>query len=229
MALNDRRQSIGPISNGIDFLGYVVRSDYLLVRRRVVNRVKARLIEYQKKLVTKERDYIAFKYDLSLLERLRATWSSYMAHFKMANAYRLKKSLAERFSWTGDLFYQDKDRLRIVNSAPPRLHTLKGQYRFFLGKYPKSILFFQVGRFFEFYDKQAEIVQEVLELKRTGSARGFRAWCGFPVSSKERYLGWFIKQGFTVCVIREGGVWLSGVKKRSITEYWTSISARSIH
>ena len=161
------------------------------------------------------------------MEKLRDTWSSYMAHFKMANAYLLKKRLSERFSWIGDLYYHEKDRLKIVNRAPSRLHTLKGQYRFFLGRYPKAILFFQVGRFFEFYDKQAEIVQEVLGLKGTGSTRGFRARCGFPVSSKVRYLRWFMEQGFTVRVIREGGVWLSGVKKRSIAERWTSISARS--
>lgn len=249
LCLNDKRQAIGPIRNGVDFLGYIVRPDYLLVRRRVVNRLKARLIEYQKKLIVEKPVLIkhvlakagmgkvshspyqvrgrVLKYDISVMEKLRDTWSSYMAHFKMANAYLLKKRLSERFSWIGDLYYHEKDRLKIVNRAPSRLHTLKGQYRFFLGRYPKAILFFQVGRFFEFYDKQAEIVQEVLGLKGTGSTRGFRARCGFPVSSKERYLRWFMEQGFTVRVIREGGVWLSGVKKRSIAERWTSISARS--
>ncbi|HHT9146217.1 MAG TPA: hypothetical protein ACFYD4_11190 [Candidatus Wunengus sp. YC61] len=54
LALNDRRQAIGPIRNGVDFLGYIVRPDYLLVRRRVVNRFKARLMEYQKKLIVEK-------------------------------------------------------------------------------------------------------------------------------------------------------------------------------
>ena len=220
LALNDRRQAIGPIRNGIDFLGYIVRPDYLLVRRRVVNRFKARLMEYQKKLIVEKKGHIVLKYDISEMEKLRDTWSSYMAHFKMANAYLLKKRLAERSSWIGDLFYHDKDRLKIVNRAPSRLRTLKGQYRYFLGKYPNSILFFQVGRFFEFYDRQAEIIQGFSQLKEMEETRGFRKRRGFPLSLKERYLKKFFSMNFEVCVIKEALDGLSGIKNRCVTELY---------
>lgn len=227
LCLNDKRQAIGPIRNGVDFLGYIVRLDYLLVRRRVVNRFKARLMEYQKKLIVEKKSHIVLKYDISVMEKLRDTWSSYMAHFKMANAYLLKKALTDRFSWIGELFYHDKDRLKIVNRAPSRLHTLKGQYRFFLGKYPKSILFFQVGRFFEFYDKQADIVQGFSELKEMEATRGFRKRCGFHVSLKERYLKMFLRMNFGVCVVKEALYGLSRIKKRSVTELYLPISLRA--
>ncbi len=32
----NNRQRLQPVSDGVDFLGYVIRPDYLLVRRRVV-------------------------------------------------------------------------------------------------------------------------------------------------------------------------------------------------
>jgi hypothetical protein len=45
------KQRLAPVSNGIDFLGYIVRRDYLLVRRRVVNNLKAKLRAYEARLV----------------------------------------------------------------------------------------------------------------------------------------------------------------------------------
>ena len=44
------------------------------------------------------------------------------------------------------VFYYDMGRLKMLDRVPARLHTIKGQYLFFLGRYPKPILFFQVVR-----------------------------------------------------------------------------------
>lgn len=46
------KQRLQPVSNGIDFLGYIVRRDYLLVRRRVINHLKEKLRTYEKQWVT---------------------------------------------------------------------------------------------------------------------------------------------------------------------------------
>ncbi|HPJ96691.1 MAG TPA: reverse transcriptase/maturase family protein [Syntrophales bacterium] len=40
LRLHPKRRKLLPISNGIDFLGYIIRRDYILVRRRVVNNLK---------------------------------------------------------------------------------------------------------------------------------------------------------------------------------------------
>ncbi len=76
LRLNHKRQSLQPVSNGIDFLGYVVRRDYVLVRRRVVNNLKSKIETYQKRLIEKEPPYIRILYDYQLLEKLRATLAS---------------------------------------------------------------------------------------------------------------------------------------------------------
>jgi hypothetical protein len=44
------RERLRPVSDGEDFLGYIVRRDYRLVRRRVVAALKARLRDYRELL-----------------------------------------------------------------------------------------------------------------------------------------------------------------------------------
>lgn len=103
LELNNKRERLGLISNGIDFLGYIVRPDYLLARRRVVNRLKGRLMQYQKRVIKKRSDYGVVIYNPIVLEKVMRTWHSYMAHLKMANTYRLKEKLLKGFAWLRDV------------------------------------------------------------------------------------------------------------------------------
>ena len=181
LELNSKREKLGLISNGIDFLGYIVRPDYLLVRRRVVNRLKGRLTQYQKRVIKKRSDCRFMIYNPEVLEKVMRTWHSYMAHLRMANTYRLKEMLLRRFGWLREVFKMDGVKLKRMHEAPVTLRTLKGRYRFFLGSHPGSIILFQVGRFYELYDRQAEIVIKVLGLKGMTTKRGFQTRCGFLV------------------------------------------------
>jgi len=73
LSLHPKRRKIAPVSSGVDFLGYIVRPKYTLVRRRVVNNLKSKIISGQAR---------------------KETIASYMGHFKWANTYRLKKHLS---------------------------------------------------------------------------------------------------------------------------------------
>ena len=81
LQLHPRRQKLLPVSAGIDFLGYIVRQDYTLVRRRVINNLKA-------KLRIKHVDP----------EKLRSTIASYLGHFKWANSYHLTEKIGFNLS-----------------------------------------------------------------------------------------------------------------------------------
>ncbi|MBC2694754.1 MAG: RNA-directed DNA polymerase [Desulfobacteraceae bacterium] len=52
LSLNEKKQSLQPVKNGINFLGYIVRKDYMLVRRRAANNLREKLSYFEKKLVT---------------------------------------------------------------------------------------------------------------------------------------------------------------------------------
>jgi len=88
LRLNDSRTKLQPVSNGIDFLGYIIRRDYILVRRRVINNMDLKL-RYFGKYKLKNLDY-------EILEGLRSSLQSYLGHFKLANSYQLKQGLSKR-------------------------------------------------------------------------------------------------------------------------------------
>ncbi len=229
LTLNNKREKSSQISNGIDFLGYIVRPHYFLVRRRVVNRLKGKMVQFQKRLSKHKSDYDFISYNPVVLENVLGTWHSYMAHLDMARTYRLKEMLLRRFSWLRDLFQLDGVKLKRVHEAPLTLRTLKGQYRFFSGRHPAAIIFFQVGRFYEMYDRQAEIAVNVLGLKEMNNTRGFRDRCGFPVNLKKRYLERLLRSGFTVFIVNEGEGWLQRVKGRKFVEGWFPASCRFLY
>jgi len=80
LRLHPKRRKLLPISNGIDFLGYIVRSRYILVRRRVVNNLKEKIRQFR---MAKVKDF----------KKFRDMVASYLGHFRWANSYRLTNKL----------------------------------------------------------------------------------------------------------------------------------------
>ncbi len=88
LTLNYRLIKLRPASDGIDFLGYIVRKDYILVRRRVINNMDRKLKYFEQ--------YGLKGLDNEMLEGLRNSVQSYLGHFKWANSYRLRENLLKR-------------------------------------------------------------------------------------------------------------------------------------
>jgi len=84
LTLHPKRRKLQPISNGIDFLGYIVRRNYILVRRRVINNMKTKLRYFQKSS------------RVAMLKDLQSSIQSYLGHLKWANSYNLIKKLATK-------------------------------------------------------------------------------------------------------------------------------------
>ncbi len=80
LQLHPKRRKLLPIAAGIDFLGYIVRYDYILVRRRVINNMRTKIKQFNKSTTEENCD-------------IQATIASYMGHFKWANSYRLIKKI----------------------------------------------------------------------------------------------------------------------------------------
>lgn len=84
--LNKNKTHLQLCEKGIDFLGYIIRKKYILVRKRVVNNLKQKLWYYQRNKFS----------DLYALKNMNHTIRSYYGHFKHANSYRLVKSINEK-------------------------------------------------------------------------------------------------------------------------------------
>jgi RNA-directed DNA polymerase len=129
LSLHPNKTILQPTPNGINFLGYVIKKDCMLVRNRTVRACKKRLYFFNHLLNPK--DYpisnapqmmiLAKKYreeswvppinpDLYIVSSMRATINSYYGIFCFADSYRLRKKLYE--DNFGDLkkFFEPKDK-----------------------------------------------------------------------------------------------------------------------
>lgn len=198
------RQRLAPVSNGVDFLGYIVRREYLLVRRRVANHLQSRLRDFEARLVSEENGIRRYRFDAAALDELAATLSSYLGHFKRAHSWNLWQSIRRRFDFLSRYFDFDATRWRLMRkyATPKTLVRARNQYRHFRWRFPNDALLFQVGRFVEFYDVGANPVAHQLGLEPLrANRRG--AQYGFPIRQTKRHLQTLLEAGFNVTLIAE--------------------------
>jgi len=184
LELNDRRK-LRPVSDGIDFLGYVVRPGYLLVRRRVVGafREHANLTEQtllSMGMKTDGRPIFPWKHELT--DEMRQWLSSYISHFEKASSRRLILSLRSRFVWLDEYFVWQENR--VVPRCPVPRHALRysQQILWFRIHLPGHVLVIQRGKFWKFVPCNPQSADMRL--------------CGFPAA-------WIGETGRRVCGIAE--------------------------
>ncbi len=124
LELNTRYAAITDVRNGIDFIGYIIRPDYVLVRRRSINNLRQRLDRFEKTCVkvsgvADERGYASEKlYAIAdnprELEHLRGVVASYAGHFKWGDTTRLRRSLFVRYPWLNALYRLDAEAMPLV-------------------------------------------------------------------------------------------------------------------
>jgi hypothetical protein len=241
LSLNDRYQSVLPVSNGIDFLGYIIRQDYSLVRRRVVNNLKSKLNWFKERLVEgchsreggnpEKRRLDA---QLSLSPQV-VSWE----HSDMTNAYvcRYDYELFERLratiaSYWGHLKWADSYNLR--NSILKHYEFLKEFLSFEqeaikpLFKFPALFSSVQMQYcyykdrfkdavvFFQvgsFYEFYGRICDALGTLKNIPSnKRG--ALYGFPMKLQEQYMRKVLSKGLPVVLVHETGMNYGRIKER---------------
>jgi hypothetical protein len=137
--LNTRYAAITDVRNGIDFIGYIIRPDYVLVRRRSVNNLRQRLEKFERECVTVtcrgeanvspasplpgssakagKADEACFAptklygiaHNPEAIQRLRGVVASYSGHFKWGDTHRLRRSIFRRYPWLNALYRLDGD------------------------------------------------------------------------------------------------------------------------
>ena len=98
-----------PVGAGLDFLGFIVRPRYRLVRRRIVCRCWSMLASFERQHRPQRSDW---RIGPEAMERLRARLSSWLGHFRHADAGRLWQRLCARFDWLAGLFLRPESALR---------------------------------------------------------------------------------------------------------------------
>ncbi|MFN3480894.1 MAG: reverse transcriptase domain-containing protein [Thermodesulfovibrionales bacterium] len=214
LSLNERYQSVMPVSNGIDFLGYIIRQDYILVRQRVINNLRSKLNWFEKRLITENEGYKIIRYDYKLIERLRSVLASYLGHIKWADAYRLKWAVLKRYDFLKEYISFDDGRVRLLHRYCEIFPSLRSQYLYYACLFREMAVFFQVGGFYEFYGMPwREDALAILKLKKLKkNKRG--AIYGFPVGLERRYTERLVNKGIPVVIIKETDRYIGRIKER---------------
>jgi len=75
---------IAKVENGIDFLGYIIRPKYMLIRKRVVNNFKYKKMQFLKNEFDSNNSC-----SVESAKKFKQMNASYYGHFKWADSYRL--------------------------------------------------------------------------------------------------------------------------------------------
>lgn len=155
LTLNDRRR-LRPVSDGIDFLGYIVRPDYVLVRRRVVGACYTRLARAEAVLVQQglridAPDRPVYPWPWPVLNEVYRVLNAYLGHFRHANSRRLIQRLWARFPWLAEYYRWDGVRLTWAFRQPRPALRLDQQKAQFSSGLPGHILVVQLGNWCELW------------------------------------------------------------------------------
>ncbi len=138
--------TLAPIDNGADFLGYIVRPHYTLVRKRVLGNFHEKMQWFERCIVKPQNQGVLLDLHPDNVKKLRATLASYWGHFKHANSYRLCGALVKRYSWLKLLFGFSSDWQQIYPLYEPQTPLrYKGQQGFFAQYFPQCCLLMQCG------------------------------------------------------------------------------------
>lgn len=206
-------------------LGYIVRPGYRLVRKRVVGNLRARLNDFARDHLRHgaigRNPYRHLQLRPKGAQGLRQTLASYLGHFRHANSYRLVQGLFHAYPWLNELFALKTAPLGLVRRDAPVVapRSLAAQYAWFVRRFTSGCLFFQVGRFIEFYGQQAHLAAGWFGLKLGSSRHGLGPCCGFPVRLLKRYKARARQLHLSYAVVAHTGqVLQTGLQCRELTE-----------
>lgn len=171
------QKTLKPVNQGADFLGYIIRPHYLLVRRRVVGNLKAKLNVFAKQLIQKQNQQTQYYLNPELVEAIRATLASYLGHFKHAHSLKLIQSIWQKYNWLNDLFeFNEKDYQLILKYSPAKTLGFKQQLQFFRDHYPGAKLQVEYGRrTLHFLPDNNLGIKQIIVIKQQGyNHRGIR-------------------------------------------------------
>ena len=214
LSLNKKRAYFQPVSNGINFLGYIVRKDYTLVRQRVVNNFKSKLLDYEKKLIRNNiGSYVKILYDLQILDELRKILASYSGHLKWANSYTLTKNIFDKFNFLQNYFIIFNKKIIPKYKIYKGISNLKLQYMVIKTMFPDDVILFPVGSFYEFFHDSSDIAV-LLGLNKMVKRSSQSPSYGFPVRLKEKFIKKLKFLQRSITVVKQTDKYFVGIRER---------------
>jgi len=178
-----------PLSSGCDFLGYVTRPNYRLVRRRAILHCIESLTQIEKKIVRKQSGGITMMLKTEYREQLHASLCSYFGHFLHASSFRLEQNLFSRFAWLNAIFelqYVNKEKQTLLPLwKPMQVISFRSQWLWFHYRFRGVIQLVQIGHVFACADSDLVKLPESVQkfMKKSKSLTGFDSILVAPLAA----------------------------------------------
>jgi len=220
LALRDAGR-LDSVYQGVDFLGYIIRPHYRLVRHRVLQHLHERLILDQRCLWHADQHGLTLDLRRTPREALRARLASYIGHGRHASAWRAFQRVFARHTWLHSLFFL-RDGLQLQPRwQPPKVSGLRGQWRWFTQQWPEALVLVQTGHSVEVYDQQAVSLAECLRVPLDSRPRRpFRATLSRPLKQLRGLRRRLRHLHITHLFIAEEGYLPGGLKRRVLRLGW---------
>jgi hypothetical protein len=201
------------VKRGVDFVGWKTFWNYRLPRLRTMSNLARKIDSFERTAVRTALGGSAQRIDLRRLDekgsgaKFYSMLASYGGHLKHGAALSAWGDLWGKHRWLGALLerlgwsFAERWPRRGLRRAKS-FHVQYWQQASHAGN--DSLVFFQVGRFIEFYGPQRLLAAQVFGLRATPINRGrFALIAGFPITLCKLYLLRAIRQGLSVVVVHE--------------------------
>jgi len=212
------------VSSGCDFLGYVTRPQYKLVRRRVFLHCLEKLDALQQEMVRQHHKGLSLHLRIDFRDRLQASLASYFGHFQHASAVKLEQMLFMTFPWLKLLFelnIEEKHKL-TPRWMTVQVRSFQGQISWFESRFSNFMQLVQVGNQFACFE--AELTKLNLGLRqrmeKSDSLSDDKAVYTAPLSMLKATRACLRHAGFAHIFITEEGLLPSGLKQRVLRLLW---------
>lgn len=236
LQLNPARARLRPVSDGVDFLGYIVRPFHLLVRRRVVGHLREALARSQRVLVGQHALATEYRFDAQALDALQASLASYLGHLRRASCRRLLVAICEANPWLPGFIELDPPTLKLSrrDKAPLAARTVLKQYLHWQREFAGDGVLMQVGAFVEqlqWPPRRLPKERPATEASPRGGLRRLRqtrrgAVQGFPLTQLDRRLAGLVAAGRSVTFVDQRGESGGGLMRRVPVARWVPGGAK---
>ena len=214
LCVNPEATRIDSVFNGIDFVGYIIRPHYTICRRRVVGNFKTKLRAFEEILMLEDNEKKTFLYKTPILDKLFATVNSYLGHFSHANTDHLIGHLFDTYSFLRNYFFLNKLSVKRKYKCPKYVNTLKKQVNYFNKIFSDSLVFYQVGCYYETYLSHAETLSHIMHYRLRSKWRGMKKACGFHKRYLHKVCTTLEKEKISYAIIKQTGRYLNFTMER---------------
>lgn len=134
-----------PNSDGANFLGYIVKPRYRLVRRRIVGNLRDRLDKIAQQLLRyRKTGEQVLNLSAANRQQLQSTLASYLGHFRHAHSRSLISALFRWYPWLS-LLYVQRDMQLLPRWEPPAATRYQMQQSWFRRHFARAQVRIQRG------------------------------------------------------------------------------------